>query len=99
MGLATAAGIRKSKMRVIHGMGHDLPSGLVPQLNKLISKHVKKAEKRWQRKIERKRLKLLGQDDHTVLALPTPNASASTEPQKPLNIVNIQTPSELINKA
>lgn len=88
MGLATAAGIRKSKMRVIHGMGHDLPSGLVPQLSKLLSKHIKKAEKRWQRKIEKKRLKLLEHDDHHVLALPAPNDSSETK--NLLNVVNIR---------
>lgn len=48
MGADTAAAIRKSKLKIIQGMGHDLPPALVPKLSKLTLKHLKKSEKKWQ---------------------------------------------------
>ncbi|ASP40519.1 alpha/beta hydrolase [Bacterioplanes sanyensis] len=50
MGIDTAAAIRKAKLKVIHGMGHNLPPALVPRLTKLLAKHLKRAEKKWQKK-------------------------------------------------
>lgn len=55
MGEDTASAIRKAKLRVIQGMGHDLPLSLVPTLSKMLGKHLKKSEKRWHRKLEKKR--------------------------------------------
>ncbi|MCD8530380.1 MAG: alpha/beta fold hydrolase [Saccharospirillaceae bacterium] len=55
MGEDTAAAIRKAKLKVIQGMGHDLPPALVPQLAKMMGKHLKKAEKRWKKKLEKER--------------------------------------------
>ncbi|WP_430461970.1 alpha/beta fold hydrolase [Thalassolituus sp. LLYu03] len=57
MGEDTAAAIRKAKLRIIQGMGHDLPPALVPTLAKMIGKHLKKSEKRWLRKQEKERIK------------------------------------------
>lgn len=50
MGEDTAAAIRKAKLKVIQGMGHDLPPALVPKLSKMMLKHLKRAEKKWQKK-------------------------------------------------
>jgi len=56
-GLTTAQSIKKAKLKVIKGMGHDFPVSLMPQMTKWISKHVKKAEKkRLQKKLEKKLL-------------------------------------------
>lgn len=57
MGEDTAAAIRKAKLKIIQGMGHDLPPALVPTLAKMIGKHLKKSEKRWSRKQEKERQK------------------------------------------
>jgi len=40
-------------------MGHDLPPALVPQLAKMMGKHLKKAEKRWKKKLEKERLRAM----------------------------------------
>lgn len=56
-GLSTAESIKKAKLKVINGMGHDFPISLMPQMTKWISKHVKKSEKkRLQKKFEKKLL-------------------------------------------
>jgi len=56
-GLSTAQSIKKAKLKVIDGMGHDFPISLMPQMTKSISKHVKKSEKkRLQKKLEKKLL-------------------------------------------
>lgn len=47
MGEDTAAAIRKAKLKIIQGMGHDLPRALVPQLSKMLLKHLHKSEKKW----------------------------------------------------
>ncbi len=57
MGLETAAAIRKAKLKVIDGMGHDLPPRLLPKLTRLLSKHLIKAEKKWQQKQRAKAIK------------------------------------------
>ena len=57
MGEDTAAAIRKAKLKIISGMGHDLPPLLVPELVKLLSKHLKKSEKRWDKKQQKALLK------------------------------------------
>jgi hypothetical protein len=56
MGIETASLIRKAKLRVITGMGHDFPEALVPRLSRLLIKHLSKAEQDWQKKISKKRL-------------------------------------------
>ena len=66
LGENTAAAIRKSRLKVIQGMGHDLPPALVPRLAKIIGKHLKKAEKRWQKKQEKDRLQESGSPDTTA---------------------------------
>lgn len=50
MGMDAASAIKKSKLKIIDGMGHDLPPALLPKLSKLLGKHLKKAEKKWQKK-------------------------------------------------
>ncbi len=50
-GKQTAAQIRKAKLKIVNGMGHDFPPALMAKMTKWISKHVKKAEqKRAQKK-------------------------------------------------
>ncbi|MFY8326637.1 alpha/beta fold hydrolase [Pseudoalteromonas sp. ZZD1] len=50
-GKKTAAQIRKAKLKIVNGMGHDFPPALMAKMTKWISKHVKKAEqKRAQKK-------------------------------------------------
>ena len=47
----TAAQIRKAKLKIVNGMGHDFPPALMAKMTKWISKHVKNAEqKRAQKK-------------------------------------------------
>lgn len=45
-GRDTAEKIRKAKLKVVPGMGHDFPTSLAPQLAKWIAKHVIKTEKK-----------------------------------------------------
>ena len=59
MGEDTAAAIRKAKLKVIQGMGHDLPPALVPTLAKMLGKHLKKSEKRWRRRQEKEKLRAI----------------------------------------
>ncbi len=54
LGEDTAANIRKAKLKIIQGMGHDLPPALVPKLSRILIKHLQKSEKKWQRKLARK---------------------------------------------
>ncbi|MFD2166119.1 alpha/beta fold hydrolase [Thalassotalea euphylliae] len=54
-GQKTAEQIKKSKLKVVPGMGHDFPPALIPKMRKWITKHVKKAEIK--RKEKAKRLK------------------------------------------
>lgn len=54
-GKQTAAQIRKAKLKIVNGMGHDFPPALMVKMTKWISKHVKKAEqKRAQKKLKNK---------------------------------------------
>ncbi|WP_440055361.1 alpha/beta fold hydrolase [Pseudoalteromonas sp. T1lg65] len=55
-GQHTATQIRKSKLKLIEGMGHDFPPALMRKLTKWIAKHVKKAEKKRQLKQQRKQI-------------------------------------------
>ncbi|MBB1311703.1 alpha/beta hydrolase [Pseudoalteromonas sp. SR41-8] len=53
-GKQTAAQIRKAKLKIVNGMGHDFPPALMVKMTKWISKHVKKAEqKRAQKKLKK----------------------------------------------
>lgn len=52
-GIDTAENIRKSKLKIISGMGHDIPPALAPKIAKLIAKHVKKAEEKQNQKSKR----------------------------------------------
>lgn len=45
-GKQTAAQIRKAKLKIVNGMGHDFPPALMVKMTKWISKHVKKAEQK-----------------------------------------------------
>lgn len=45
-GLDTASKIRKAKMKVVKGMGHDFPPSLMPKMTKWIARHVKKTERK-----------------------------------------------------
>ena len=54
LGADTAAAIRKAKLKIIRGMGHDLPPALVPKLSKLLLKHLAKAEKKWHKRETRR---------------------------------------------
>ncbi|WP_158967244.1 alpha/beta fold hydrolase [Paraglaciecola sp. L3A3] len=53
-GQNTAESIRKAKLKIIQGMGHDFPPELMKKMTKWIAKHVKKAE---QKRIKNKRFK------------------------------------------
>ncbi|WP_419813481.1 alpha/beta fold hydrolase [Bacterioplanoides sp.] len=50
MGADTAAAIRKAKLKIIQGMGHDLPPALVPKLSKMLIKHLNKSERKWHKR-------------------------------------------------
>ena len=53
-GKLTAVQIRKAKLRIVNGMGHNFPPALMVKMTKWISKHVKKAEqKRAQKKLKK----------------------------------------------
>jgi len=54
LGQDTARSIRKAKLKIIPGMGHDLPPALVPKLGKLLLKHLNKAEKKWQKRTQKR---------------------------------------------
>lgn len=54
MGEDTAAIIRKAKLKIVQGMGHDLPPALVPELTKILLKHLKKSEKKWHKRLLKK---------------------------------------------
>lgn len=45
-GQQTAEAIRKAKLKLVEGMGHDFPSQLMKKMTKWIAKHVKKAERK-----------------------------------------------------
>lgn len=54
-GKKTAQQIRKSKLKIVKGMGHDFPPALMAKMTKWISKHVRKAEqKRAQKKLKKR---------------------------------------------
>ncbi|MCF2947925.1 alpha/beta hydrolase [Paraglaciecola aquimarina] len=53
-GRNTAALIKRSKLKVIDGMGHDFPTPLMTKMTKWISKHAKKADKK---RLDKKRKK------------------------------------------
>jgi len=48
--LDLAIHIPKSKIRIIRGMGHNLPAAVCPSLAKMIAKHCQKAERKWAQK-------------------------------------------------
>ena len=57
-GMDTAKQIRKSKLKVIEGMGHNFPPALMEKMTNWIAKHVKKAEKkRLEKNVKRVRSK------------------------------------------
>lgn len=56
-GMDTAKQIRKSRLKVIEGMGHNFPPVLTEKITHWIAKHVKKAEKK---RVEKKRAKARG---------------------------------------
>lgn len=45
-GIDTAEKIHNARLKVISGMGHDIPPALAPKLAKLIAKHAKKVDKK-----------------------------------------------------
>ncbi|TMN72186.1 alpha/beta hydrolase [Pseudoalteromonas sp. S1727] len=45
-GKQTAHQIRKAKLKIVNGMGHNFPPALMAKMTKWISKHVKKAEQK-----------------------------------------------------
>jgi pimeloyl-ACP methyl ester carboxylesterase len=58
-GKHTAALIKKSKLKVVDGLGHDFPALLMNKMTKWIAKHAKKADKRrLEKKVSKKRLKI-----------------------------------------
>lgn len=56
LGIETASLIRKAKLRVITGMGHDFPEALVPRLSRLLIKHLNKAESDWASRNTKKKM-------------------------------------------
>ncbi|MEP1386049.1 MAG: alpha/beta hydrolase [Paraglaciecola sp.] len=57
-GKETAARIRKSKLKIIDGLGHNFPPILMSQMTKWIAKHATKAEKKRRLKKKSKAIKL-----------------------------------------
>jgi pimeloyl-ACP methyl ester carboxylesterase len=57
VGEKTAAQIRRSKLKVVPGMGHNFPPDLMEKMTKWIAKHVKKAELKHLKKKDKKRIK------------------------------------------
>ena len=53
-GIDTAKHIRKAKLKVVYGMGHDFPVPLMPKLTKWISKHVSRSQEKAHLKAEQK---------------------------------------------
>ncbi|KZN47258.1 alpha/beta fold hydrolase [Pseudoalteromonas luteoviolacea] len=53
-GEKTAQQIRKSKLKIVPGMGHNFPPELTPKLIKWISKHVQKSEAKRAKKLAQK---------------------------------------------
>ncbi|AXQ97206.1 alpha/beta fold hydrolase [Pseudoalteromonas piscicida] len=53
-GQQTAATIRKSKLKLVNGMGHDFPPMLMQKIAKWVAKHVTKAERKRLQKKQRK---------------------------------------------
>ena len=56
-GKQTAAQIRKAKLKIVNGMGHDFPPALMVKMTKWISKHVKKAEQKRAQKMLKEKAK------------------------------------------
>ena len=59
MGIETASLIRRSKLKIVFGMGHDFPEALVPKLSRMMLRHLRKSERKWQKKELRRTLKAL----------------------------------------
>lgn len=53
-GIETAKHIRKAKLKVVYGLGHDFPVPLMPKLTKWISKHALKSQEKAQLKANKK---------------------------------------------
>ncbi|MGJ8680064.1 alpha/beta fold hydrolase [Paraglaciecola sp.] len=53
-GKTTAALIKKSKLKIVDGMGHDFPALLMPKMTNWIAKHAKKSDKK---RLDKKRKK------------------------------------------
>ncbi|MBQ4837617.1 MULTISPECIES: alpha/beta fold hydrolase [Pseudoalteromonas] len=53
-GIKTAQQIRKSKLKIVPGMGHNLPPELAPKMIKWIAKHVRKSELKRAKKLAQK---------------------------------------------
>ena len=45
-GQDTAKQIKKAKLKIVDGMGHDFPPQLMPKLTRWIDKHIQRAEKK-----------------------------------------------------
>ncbi|WP_440873686.1 alpha/beta fold hydrolase [Thalassotalea sp. PLHSN55] len=54
-GHETARSIKKTKLKIVKGMGHDFPPILMAKLTKWIAKHIDKAERKHQQKLQKKR--------------------------------------------
>lgn len=74
MGVDTADNIKRSKLHIIQGMGHNLPPALVPTLQNMICEHLEKAEKRFQKK----RLKKQQKKQQKELSLESSEAEIKT---------------------
>lgn len=88
-GINTAEHIRKSKLKVIDGMGHNIPEALVPKISKMIVKHVRKVEKLRAEKKQAKKEKSTDNIASADLAASNPsntindNASTAAKVQQP----------------
>lgn len=59
MGIETAANIKKAKLKIVFGMGHNFPEALMPKLSKMLIKHIKENDQRWLKKRKNRLLSLV----------------------------------------
>ncbi|MDF1764502.1 MAG: hypothetical protein P1U57_13915, partial [Oleibacter sp.] len=55
----TAANIKKAKLKIVFGMGHNFPEALMPKLSKMLIKHIKENDQRWLKKRKNRLLSLV----------------------------------------
>lgn len=65
-GIETANRIRKAKLRIVDGMGHNLPPPLMEKMTRWISKHISKAQRKAENKKRKNKRLVDAQKPHVV---------------------------------